>query len=237
MQFQRNKKQLTPVKLDDLFEQVTESISKQLNCMKIGRIILFDETDQTAKIQISFKMVIQVNDDGSEKLQDYPVLIKCPCIFLGGSDSYLTMPVKEGDNCLVFFCDRDIDNWFVQGEDVSLNSYRTHDISDGIALIGVRNKTNPIIDFLANGIRIKYSDNNYVNFTENLKTIVAPTTNHTGDINIIGNLHVEGNITCTENIFATGNLGCGGVLTAGNGVSGTFTNSVIALNGVVTGGT
>jgi hypothetical protein len=52
------------------------------------------------------------------------------------------MPIQSGDTCLVLFCDRDLDNWFESGQITTLNSNRVHDLSDGVALVGIRHKQN-----------------------------------------------------------------------------------------------
>jgi hypothetical protein len=47
------------------------------------------------------------------------------------------MPIAAGDQCLVLFSDRNIDSWFKTGGEAAPFDARCHDISDGIALVGV----------------------------------------------------------------------------------------------------
>ena len=54
------------------------------------------------------------------------------------------MPVSPGDSCLVLFNDRDIDNWYESGAVTAPNTARTHDLSDGLVIVGFRHQANPI---------------------------------------------------------------------------------------------
>jgi hypothetical protein len=110
----------------------------KLNCHRIGTIVDFDITKQTASIQIAALAVF------GEQTVPYPVLTQCPVFVLSGGGGCLTMPVSPGDSCLVLFNDRDIDNWYESGAVTAPNTARTHDLSDGLAIVGFRHQANPI---------------------------------------------------------------------------------------------
>ena len=113
----------------------------KLNCHRIGTIISFDPSKQTASIQIAALAVF------GDKTVPYPVLTQCPVFVLSGGGGCLTMPVSPGDSCLVLFNDRDIDNWYESGAVTAPNTARTHDLSDGLAIVGFRHQANPIPDY------------------------------------------------------------------------------------------
>jgi len=115
----------------------------RLNCHRIGTIVSFDAAKQTASVQIAALAVM-----GSETMP-YPVLTDCPVFVPAGAGACLTMPVLQGDSCLVLFNDRDIDNWFASGAVAAPNTPRTHDLSDGLVLVGFRHRANPIPDYSA----------------------------------------------------------------------------------------
>ncbi len=76
---------------------------------------------------------------------DYPVLVRVPVIVLNGGGGYTTYPIFSGDQCLLMFCDRDIDLWLEKGVTNSPpNSDRIHDLSDAVALVGLSPITKPI---------------------------------------------------------------------------------------------
>lgn len=72
-------------------------------------------------------------------LVDYPIIADCPVIVLGGGTCHITFPISKGDQCILMFNDRDIDNWY-SGSTTSANqSPRLHSFSDAVALIGPNN--------------------------------------------------------------------------------------------------
>lgn len=210
------RKSINPPDLTTLLNENNEGVVKGFNCMQIGIIQAFDASTQTASIKIAMKQVKQVNPDGTRILQEYPLLVTCPVVTLYGGVSFLSMPIAKGDTCLVLFCDRDIDNWYALGGVQVPATPRTHDLSDGIALVGVHNLKNKIADYLANGVRLSYSANSRVTFTNDQIESLAGLFLHNGDMQITGTL------TAAEVI-------------AGNGANGNFDN-VVVVNGIVVSG-
>lgn len=188
------KQKQTP-NLSDILYFHKRDIMKSINCVNVGSVQSFDETDQTATIQISVKQVTDVDESGVKTLQEYPVLLKCPVITLTGGSSYLSMPIAQGDTCLIFFNDRDIDNWFYEGGVKSPNTPRVHDLSDGIAIVGIRNIQNAISDYLTNGVRIKYDDACKIDLQENLINSLSLLWFHLGNMVITGALQIGGTVS------------------------------------------
>lgn len=138
-------KQKSEVSLDDLFEDSKKDIFANFNCHKIGIIESFDTDNQTAKIKLIDKRIL--DSEEGEELKEYSLLLDCPVFIPKGSNGGLTYPIIKGDTCLVLFNDRDIDNWFEDGNIQKPNTTRTHDLSDGIAIVGIRNKLNKLTNF------------------------------------------------------------------------------------------
>lgn len=78
------------------------------------------------------------NPDQSFVWTDMPVCVDCPIMFPGGGGFTLTFPVAVGDECLLIFASRCIDNWWAYGGVQKQAELRMHDLSDGFALVGVR---------------------------------------------------------------------------------------------------
>jgi hypothetical protein len=123
----------------DLLDKAFRNFSRSLNCVKIGKIEAFFPATNTASVSISFKAQ---KDDGTEI--EYPLLVDTPVVVLAGGTSFLGLPITPGDSCLVFFCDRDIDNWWVTGSAAVPSSFRAHSLSDAVALVGIRPMVNPV---------------------------------------------------------------------------------------------
>lgn len=119
----------------DLFKK---DIFISLNCHHVGIIEEFDSSNQTARVSIAYKRLVN-----GEQV-DYPVLLDCPVVILGNKTKYLRIPVAAGDECLVLFNDRDIDNWFSSGQIGTLATQRRHNFADAIAMVGIRSLKNSI---------------------------------------------------------------------------------------------
>jgi hypothetical protein len=129
---------INPPDLDDVLEELKFEIFANFNCIQIGRIEKYDKSTQIAEIQIQVKRRV-----GSRTI-NYPLLVDCPVVILQGGESYIEFPIKKDDYCLIFFNDRDIDNWFSTGNVKEPNTTRKHDLSDGIALVGINPETSPL---------------------------------------------------------------------------------------------
>ena len=121
--------------LTDVLKNWFGNYSEALNCIKIGRIENVDFSNQTVDVKILHKR-IDNNTIKENVLRDYPLLKQVPFVVLGGGSSNLTFPISVGDNCLLLFCDYEIDRWWDTGESLPANFERKHDISDAFALVG-----------------------------------------------------------------------------------------------------
>ncbi len=144
---------LVPLDLAEFISRRMRDISARINCHQIGTIVSFNATNQTAVVQIQMLKTLQgVNPIGetgnsSDEVVSYPQLVDVPIIVLGGGGAYLTFPIAAGDDCILLFCDRDIDNWFQAGLLTTPNSNRVHDINDAVALVGLSNLQNSIVAY------------------------------------------------------------------------------------------
>ena len=141
---------LTTPSLKTLFDKSQTRISQTLNCVKIGTIVDFDPVNRTATVSIAFKRSLSIpvkNDAGAEVTEvEYPKLYDCPVMSLQGGGGILTFPIEAGDECIVLFSDSNIDAWYENGGEEALVPYdgRRHDLSDGIAIVGINSLANPV---------------------------------------------------------------------------------------------
>jgi hypothetical protein len=145
----RNQSQQDVTLMDILNAHKTEVV-RSINCHAIGKIQKFDSSTQTCSVKISYsKTIFEKKSSGAytKKTVDFPILLDCPTIFISGGPSGLTMPVSAGDDCLVMFNDRDIDNWISGANEGSVSTPRLHSLSDGIVLVGIRAERNKIPSF------------------------------------------------------------------------------------------
>jgi hypothetical protein len=179
--------------LKDLLDAQKKQTFLGLFCHHIGSIEEFDPEKQTAKAKLVYKFTqFRPDPQGNlvPQLVEYPILADCPVIFLGGSGeegASITVPPVVGDECLILFNDRSIDNWFAGNTGGELNSQRMHHISDGIILIGVRSLARSLVGFDMDRILVKKGqakvgvgkDGQFIliaNEAQNLKTIFGDLT-------------------------------------------------------------
>lgn len=110
------------------------STISDLDCVKIGIVQEFYPDNLTVQVQVAWKKTLGTNPDGTQNVKDYaPIYAKvCYC------NPYITFPIEKGMECLLLFSDREIESWFING-DINPEGYtRMHDLTDCIALFGVR---------------------------------------------------------------------------------------------------
>jgi len=135
-------------KLDDLFNIFKKQIMLDLNCHAVGTIQSFDSDNQTAQVSFNYTKTYFVRNESTKQYQQneqiLPILQQVPIIFLNGGSFSLTFPIIQGDQCLVFFNDRDMDKWYgnetINNDPNSVspcNTVRLHSSADAIAIVGL----------------------------------------------------------------------------------------------------
>ncbi len=150
-------KQRSNPTLQGIFEDLTLNIMSRINCVRVGKIVSFDNTDQTATVQLVDKRVV-INGDGSQTLLEYPLLLKCPVVINAGSNGGLRISIQPDDTCIVLFSDRDIDKWWTDGNIQAPATPRMHNLTDGFVMLGPRNDLNKITDYDNEATQLNYLD-------------------------------------------------------------------------------
>lgn len=162
--------QLTsPPNLTQTIQSATVKTASELNCMRIGIVQSFNPQDLTVEVLIANKKVIGLNQDGTQVLRDYtPITAKvCYC------NPYETFPINQGDECILLFSDREIESWFING-DVNPEGYpRMHDLTDAVAIFGIRSLPK-MISILADCLNLFYGNSN-ISLSADLINITAQT--------------------------------------------------------------
>ena len=165
------------VSLSDLLMYFKKELFTSLNCHHIGTIQEFDPNDQTCKATINYKKTYY--RDSEVKLQepyyeDYAIIVDAPAIVLSGGGANLTFPIKQGDECLCIFNDRDIDNWFVSGQVKENKTGRLHSYTDALILVGLKSVANKISSYDMNHAQLSWG-NAKLGITDS-KVLVSNTT-------------------------------------------------------------
>lgn len=212
----------TEKSLTEFIDYCFSSFSNALNCIKIGEIVSFDKTKQTANVRILHKQ----KDDYyyiNSKLIEYPLLQEVPCVVMGGGTSYISHPISAGDQCVLLFSDYMIDYWQNTGEARQSDIDRRHDISDAIAIVGLKALPKAIQAY-SDYLDLHYSDNSSIIIGSTIE-VNNQTINLNGDTKVTGNEQVTGTITAPT-------------INATSAANGTFVSAdnktVTVVNGIIT---
>lgn len=240
---QANKTEATS--LFSVMNQGIDNRIKGLHTCAPGIIISFDAPTQMASVQLAVRRQIITTEEDIEVLvpTDIAPLINVPITFPRAAGFSLTFPVEAGDECLVFFCERDIDTWNKESGVQTPNSYRQHSYSDAIAFVGIASQPNKIQNFdpVNVSLRDETADTNITMTPDNqLKlivpnqiTITSPLTVWTGDIELEGDVTQVGDYEQTGDYDLAGDIDQAGVSASFvNTGSVTVTGQTVTMTGV-----
>lgn len=150
--------------LADVINTAISTHLKELRVSLPGKIVSFDDDDQTATVTPLLKEN-EENADGDITAYTLGDIHKVPVVFPSGGGYTLRFPVAAGDPCLVVFSDRALDQWFDKGTDVDPIDLRRHDINDAICFVGLRSKAAKLAKFDMNSVELGTQDGPQVRVT------------------------------------------------------------------------
>ena len=168
--------------LKDALDILKREVFLGLNCHAIATIQEFNSEMQTVKASVNYqKTFFKLNDQGvyQSYTRPYPVLVDCPAIVMGGGNAHLTFPIQQGDQALILFNDRDMDNWFDGLVNGATATQRLHSFADGIALVGLHSKLNPISNYDETMVTLRNGDAGVGVTEEKVKVFNSDTTLNT----------------------------------------------------------
>lgn len=174
-----------------------------------GIIESFDPTTMTCVVQCALTFS-QRNAQGVISSVQMPALVDCPLVFMGGGQTVQTFTPAQGDECLLHFACRCIDEWWDLGGVQPQLELRLHDLSDGFVVCGPRSKPR-VIQNISPNMQLRSIDGTvYLEIDPSgVIKIVAPNgVQITGPVNINDALQIDthGNLTTQGNITAQGTM-------------------------------
>lgn len=155
----------------------------------------FDATTQSITAQPTTNVLVknfpdatiqgQVTPDKTGVWVTPPLLLDVPVLFPNGGGYTLTFPIQAGDEALVVFSSRCIDSWWSLGTVSNPTELRAHDLSDGIAIVGLRSKPRFLSNISTTSTQLRSDDQETVidltdgQITHTATNVVLNTTNTT----------------------------------------------------------
>ena len=134
----------------DYLDNLKKNIFLSLNCHAIAKVVKVNKENQTIDAEILYKKTLfrrAENENYVPRMEPYPLLLDCPFVCLYGGNTGLSITPKVGDECIILFNDRSIDEWWSSGQSAPLSTNRLHSLSDGIAIVGVRSSPKALKNF------------------------------------------------------------------------------------------
>lgn len=173
-----------------------ENVGNTLRVACPGIIRKFNVNEQTVEVQLALKEHL-LKESGEREWKEIPLLLDVPIVVPHAGGYSLTMPIKDGDECLVIFSDSCIDEWFTYGGVRNQMDKRRHDLSDGFAILGVWSQPNKIKDYSLDSCQLRdEKGETFVEIKEdeiNLKVNNTRVEMKDNQINLKGNsIRIEG---------------------------------------------
>jgi hypothetical protein len=142
---------------EEMFRQRLDYFGSRLRVCVPAIVKSFNADKQTITAQIAInERVFADMEMHSVKIKE---LLDVP-IFMPRAGGYtLTMPVQEGDECLIVFGDNCFNSWYQNGgEDNEQEFVRRHSLSDGIALLGIWSQPRTLDDYSIDAVELRNDD-------------------------------------------------------------------------------
>jgi len=180
-------------------------IDKKISDMHIclpAKILEYDHSKQQAKVKPLINKF--VNKDNTIILPD---IYNVPVMQLSSGQASITMPVNINDTVLLLFSEASLEEWLTNGQLATPDDPRRNNLTDAIALLGLRDFSKPAQADNNTDLLIKY-DNSEIRFKPAGKldikcsdaTLQVDNLVINGKVDITGNVKIDGDLEVTSNV-------------------------------------
>lgn len=118
---------------NQIYENLINEAMFRTRCCIPCIVQSYNSENNTVECQPAVRERI-INEDGTIQYVQLPLLINVPVVFPGSANFDIKFPLSKNDECLVFFSDLSIDNFWQKGSVQNPVEVRRHDLSDGMAI-------------------------------------------------------------------------------------------------------
>lgn len=122
----------TPTMAEVMRTVIERRLSEMHVCLP-AKVVTYDKATQLASVEIQLQ---KLYEDGT--LLSWPIISNVPVKHprAQGTETFIHMPLQPGDDLVLVFSERSLDNWKTQGGMTDPNDRRKFSITDAFALIG-----------------------------------------------------------------------------------------------------
>lgn len=178
--------QILPNNGEEFFRMLKDGWSSSLRVAIPGIIQSFDPNTQTVTVQPTIQEDVLDPKTLESKPQSLPLLVDVPIIVPRAGGFALTLPIRQGDECIVLFQDFCFDAWWQNGGTKNTQpDKRRHDLSDGVALLAPTSQPKVLSNYSTTSAQLRTEDGSqYIDLSSN-------------GIALKGNVTVDGTLTTT----------------------------------------
>ena len=136
--------------MQDLMTNMVESAIgyhlEDIHTMLPARIVEIDYKTRKVSVQPSIKKKKRDGDNDPKGLQDMAIIKNIPLIVPASKLAIISIPAKVGDEVLVGFFERSVDNYLYGDGNTPVDpkDYRRHDYNDAVAIVGLNTFLNAL---------------------------------------------------------------------------------------------
>ena len=161
-------------------------------CMP-GEIVSYDYTQQRAKVQPALN---QKYNNG--EVINLPIIHNVPVIHPASGGASITFPVNTGDNVMLVFSQKSLEEWLSSGEQVTPDDPRQNDLTDAIAILGLRSFSEPSPAGNNTDLLVKYDGSEIALKPNGEVNVKATEVNILGTNEVILNSNTEVRVNSPE---------------------------------------
>jgi hypothetical protein len=197
-----------------------ERIKKEISVCLPAQVKAYDRAAHKVSIHLGLR-----NKTKAGTIYEVPVIENVPVVINGGGGYCVNFPLNAGDKGWLLIADKDISG-FVNSLAISTpNTFRLHNLADAVfipdvmktAQINEADAGRAVFQTLDGSVKVSLGQ-------DNIKVL--------GDVSHNGNLDIDGNINITGNLVVAGDISSSGAMEAGNGATGTFTDTGAGATGM-----
>lgn len=134
-----------PTSLDNLMAGSRGQIAR-IHTALPGKVVSYDRVSQTAVVRTAVQFKFAHPDTGLPTDYEAPAIARAPVAFPGGGDFSFTWELAAGDDVLLVFAERSLDEWKSRGgaQAVAAGDVRRFDVTDAIVIPALRSPADPI---------------------------------------------------------------------------------------------
>lgn len=133
--------------LDELLQDaITAELAGRVHVALPARVVSYDQAKQTANVQPILRGRFRA-EDGTVTSYQLPQIVNVPVAFPQGGGFSITWPLAQGDVVQLVINERSLDEWKgANGADVAPADPRRFDLTDAVAVAGVRSPSGALLE-------------------------------------------------------------------------------------------